>query len=115
VKQEGDHEHEQDQDNDDDDQGIRAAGGCRGAPEIMHRFEETATTGASNVRRHFYVDVQNPEESNYDREEQHIAIDPTFLAQVQTSNDNNINQLLSLPTLIPAKKRKRQQPLLDFT
>jgi hypothetical protein len=34
---------------------------------------------------------------------------------VQTSNDNNIIQFMSLPELIPAKKRKRQQPLLDFT
>jgi hypothetical protein len=75
-EQEGDHEHEQDQ----DDEGIRVAGGCRGALETMHRSEETATTWASNVRQHFYVDVQNPEESNYDREEQHIAIDPTFFS-----------------------------------
>ena len=82
---------------------------------IGTRIEEPAAIGAANVSRHFYVDVQNPEESNYDRAEQHIAIDPGFLAEVQTSNDNNILQFLSLPELIPAKKRKRQQPLLDFT
>jgi hypothetical protein len=77
--------------------------------------EEPAAIGAAHVSRHFYVDVQNPEESNYDRGEQHIAIDPGFRAEVQTSNDNNIQQFLSLSELIPAKKRKRQQPLLDFT
>jgi hypothetical protein len=82
---------------------------------IGTRIEEPATIGAANVSQHFYVDVHNSEESNYDRGEQHIAIDPGFLAEVQTSNDNNILQYMSLPELIPAKKQKRQQPLLDFT
>ena len=108
-RQEGDDEDDQDQDEDDDGDGRRAGGAETGAGG-----EEPARSGRATVR-HFYVDVQNPGESNYSIEEQHIAIDPKFLAQVQTSNDNNINQFLSLPELIPAKKRKRQQPLLDFT
>ena len=88
----GDHEQDEDHDDDDDDQGgYRAsAGGCRGVQHIGTRIEEPAAIRAANVSRHFYVDVQNPEESNYDRAEQHIAIDPGFLAEVQTSNDNNI-------------------------
>jgi hypothetical protein len=78
---------------------------------IRTRIEKPTAIGSANVSQHFYVDVQNPEESNYDRGEQHIAINPGFLAEVQTSNDNNILQFLSLPELIPAKKQKRQQPL----
>lgn len=77
--------------------------------------EEPAAIRGINISKHFYVDVPNPEESNYERGKQHIAIDPKFLDEVQTSNNNNIAQFLSLPELIPAKKRKRQQPLLDFT
>ena len=41
--------------------------------------EEPAAIGGINVSKHFYVDVPNPEESNYERGEQHIAIDPKFL------------------------------------
>ena len=90
-----------------------------GGEECVHgdheQNEEPAAIGGVNVSTHFYVDVPNPEESNYERGEQHIAIDPGFLEDVQTSNNNNIAHFLSLPELIPAKRRKRQQPLLDFT
>ena len=92
---------------------------CGGGEECVlgdHKLnEEPAAIGGFNVSKHFYVDVPNPEESNYERGEQHIAIDPGFLEEVQTSNNKNIAQFLSLPELIPAKKRKRQHPLLDFT
>jgi hypothetical protein len=77
--------------------------------------ESEAVHESEAPTRHFYVDVPNGEESNYDLSEQHITIDPTFRAEVQRGNYENINNFLSLPELIPAKKRRRQQPLLDYT
>jgi hypothetical protein len=64
--------------------------------------------------RHYYVDVPNPEESNYGVDEQHVSIDPTFRAQLQEESGRDISEFLVLPELIPAKKRTRQQPLLDY-
>jgi hypothetical protein len=65
--------------------------------------------------RHYYVDVQNGEESNYDLNDQHTTIDPEFRAQIHGGNEQNISNFLSLPEIIPAKKRRKQQPLLDYT
>jgi hypothetical protein len=44
-----------------------------------------------------------------------VQIDPALRAHLQTENEQDINHFLALPEIIPAKKRKRQQPLLDFT
>ena len=65
--------------------------------------------------RHYYVDVQNEEESDYSLNDQHIWIDPAFRAQIHEGNKQNISNFLSLHEIIPAKKRSRQQPLLDYT
>jgi hypothetical protein len=65
--------------------------------------------------RHYYVDVPNPEESNYGANEQHVSIDPAFRDQLQEESERDISELLALPELIPAKKRTRQQSLLDYT
>ena len=65
--------------------------------------------------RHYYVDVQNEEESDYNLNDQYIWIVPTFRAQIHEGNKQNISNFLSLYEIIPAKKRSRQQPLLDYT
>ena len=44
-----------------------------------------------------------------------MGIDPTFHAQLQHENEHDISTSLALPKIIPARKRKRQQSLLDFT
>jgi hypothetical protein len=64
---------------------------------------------------HYFVDVPNPKESTYEKDELHIQIDPALRAQLQTENEEDISHFLALPEIILAKKRKRQQPLLDFT
>jgi hypothetical protein len=95
--------------------------------EASHVQEGLHDASASNIHiqqpevsqpqipTHFYIDVPNPEESSYDQEECHIAIDPGFKAQLQADNDQDISNFLALPEIIPTKKRKRQQALLDFT
>ena len=55
--------------------------------------------------RHYCVDVQNGEESDYNLNDQHIRIDPAFRAQIHEGNEQNISNFLSLPEIIPAKKR----------
>ena len=82
--------------------------------EINSETEFTRYESSSRTR-HFYVDVPNPEESNYDLNDQHITIDPEFREELKRRNDNNIDEFLSLPELITAKTRKKQQPLLDYT
>ena len=99
----------------DESQGEESGGGKECVRDDHVLNEEPAAIGGVNVSKHFYFDMPNPDESNYERGEQHIAIDPGFLEEVQTSKNKNIAQFLSLPELIPAKKCKRQQPLLDFT
>ena len=65
--------------------------------------------------RHYYVNVQNVEENDYNLNDQHIRIDPAFRTQIHEGNEQNISNFLSLPEIIPAKKRSKQQPLLDYT
>jgi len=79
----------------------------------MHVPCEGISTDAPT--RHYYVDVQNGEESNYHLSDQHTRIDSAFRAQIHEGNEQNISNFLALPEVIPAKKRTRQQPLLDYT
>jgi hypothetical protein len=91
----------------------------QGADQIGEQVGGEATAGStkgkSGWRTHFYVDVLNQEESSYTREEQHTIIDPQFRAQLQEEHEQDISHFLALPEIIPAKKRKRQQPFLDYT
>ena len=64
---------------------------------------------------HFYVDVPDAHESTYDVCDWSVGIDPGFHAQLREDDDHDISSFLALPELIPTRKRKRQQPLLDFT
>jgi hypothetical protein len=61
------------------------------------------------------MDVLNPEDSSYSREEQHIVIDLEYRAQLYEEHEQDINHFLALPKIIPAKEKKRQQPFLDYT
>jgi hypothetical protein len=76
---------------------------------------KSARHESSSRTRHFYVDVPNLEENNYDLNDQHITIDPEFREELKRKNDSNIDIFLSLSELIPTKKMKEQQPLLDYT
>ena len=64
---------------------------------------------------HFFVDVQHAEDSTYEIQECHVPIDPTFHAHLQDHQEDNISNFLALPEVILAMKRKRAQPLLDFS
>ena len=82
--------------------------------EINSQTESARHERSSRIC-HFYVDVSNPEENNYDLNDKHIIIDPEFREELKRRNDSNINEFLSLPELILTKKRRKQQPLLDYT
>ena len=69
----------------------------------------------TNCPLHYYVDVPNAHESTYEACERNVGIDPAFHAQLQHENEHDISTFLALPEKILARKRKRQQPLLDFT
>ena len=64
---------------------------------------------------HFYMDVPDAHERTYPVCDQSVGIDPGFQAQLREDDDHDISSFLALPELISARKRKRQQPLLDFT
>ena len=53
---------------------------------------------------HFFVDVENPEEGNYDTNVCHVNMDSTFWIDIKIENENNINEFFSLPELSLAKK-----------
>ena len=63
---------------------------------------------------HYYVDFPHAEESTYDVHEQNVPIDPQFYIDLEEHN-NNISQFLALLEVIPVRKRKKQQPFLDFS
>ena len=62
---------------------------------------------------HYYIDVSHAEESTYGVYERNIPIDPEFHANLE-QHSNNFSQFPALPEVIPARKKKKQQPLLDF-
>lgn len=64
---------------------------------------------------HYYVDILDAHESTYEASERNVRIDPEFEAHLQEEHEGDIATFLALPEIIPAKKRQRQQPLLDFT
>ena len=81
----------------------------------INSYTESARHKSSLRTRHFYVDLPNPEEINYDLNDQHITIDPKFREELKRRNDSNIEEFLFLPELIPSKIRRKQQSLLDYT
>ena len=65
---------------------------------------------------HYYVDVPHSEESAYAACERNVQIDSEFHHHLQEeSGTADISRFLALPEIIPARQRRRQQPLLDFT
>ena len=92
---------------------LASADAEQGGESSESRPESDADGGRR--RTHYFVDVPHPEESTYDATEQNVQIDPALRAQLQVEHDEDISHFLALPEIIPAKKRTRQQPLLDFT
>ena len=65
--------------------------------------------------KQFYVDVSYGDESTYDVDERHIPIDPTFHVHLQKHQEDNISEFFVLLEVISARKRKRQQPFMNFS
>ena len=63
---------------------------------------------------HYYIDVSHTEESTYDVHKWNIPIDPEFHVDLE-QHSNDFNHFLALSEVIPTSKRKKQQPLLDFS
>ena len=61
------------------------------------------------------MDVLDVDDSIYNTCECHIFIDLGFYTHLQDYHKDNITQFFALPKIIPAKKKKRQQPSLNFT
>ena len=53
---------------------------------------ESAKYESSSRTCHFYVDVLNLEDNNYDLNDQHITIDPEFREELKKRNDSNIDE-----------------------
>ena len=68
---------------------------------------ESARHESSSKTRHFYVDIPNPYESNYDLNYQHITIDHEFREELKRRNDNNIDEFLPLSEQILAKTKRK--------
>ena len=81
----------------------------------MDKGGSEASQQSGHHLRHYYVDVLNREDNNVESNDQHISIDPQFWAELDSRQEENISEFLRLPELIPAKKRRKQQPLLDYT
>ena len=61
---------------------------------------------------HYYVDVRNSDDSTHEN----VEIDRECHEHLQESCEpRDISTFLALPEIIPARQRRRPQPLLDFT
>ena len=64
----------------------------------------------------YYVNVPDADESTHDAQDMPVNIDPDFQSSLHLQQQkHNFESFLALPEVIPTRKRKRQQPLLDFT
>ena len=64
----------------------------------------------------YYVNVPDANESTHEVQNMVVNIDPGFESSLQEQHqEHNFASFLALPEVIPARKRKRQQPVLDFT
>ena len=73
---------------------------------------------AGEVQREpfYYVNVEDAEESTHDVQDRAVNIDPSFESSLREQHkDTTFNSFLALPEVIPTRKRKSQQPTLDFT
>ena len=62
------------------------------------------------------MNVPDADQSTHEAQELPINIDPDFQSSLHLQQQQqNFESFLALPEVIPARKRKRQQPLLDFT
>ena len=65
---------------------------------------------------HYFVHILDAPESTYDAYERNISIDLDFHKQLQQEGEEkDITTFLALLEIIPARKQKRQQPVLDST
>ena len=65
---------------------------------------------------HYYIDIPNGDDNTYQPSERHVSIDPNFQSHLQEEQEaGDFITFLVLPKIIPARKHKNQQPLLDFT
>ena len=65
---------------------------------------------------HYYVDVPNSEDTAYEACDKDALLQPGLEEHLQEEGEvGDISTFLALPEIIPARQRRRQQPLLDFT
>ena len=65
---------------------------------------------------HYYVHIPDEDESTYESQDRNVEIDPKFQRQLQEEKQTgDISGFLALPEIIQVTRRRRQQPLLDFS
>ena len=65
---------------------------------------------------HYYIDIPDVDDSTYHASERHVLIDLDFQSHLQVEQEaGDFSTFLALPEIIPTRKPKRQQSLLDFT
>ena len=65
---------------------------------------------------HFYIDVLDVDKSTYQARKRHVPINPDFQSNLEEEQEaGDFSTFLTLLEIIPARKRKREQPLLDFS
>ena len=65
---------------------------------------------------HYHIDIPDVDDSTYQTSERYIPIDLDFQSHLQEEQEvGDFSTFLALLEIIPARKLKHQQPLLDFT
>ena len=70
----------------------------------------------SNCPCHYYIDILDGDDSTYQPSERHVPINLDFQSHLYEEQEaRDFSTFLALPEIILARKRKREQSLLDFT
>ena len=68
----------------------------------------------STCLTYYYMDVPYAKDNTYNACEHDVPINLGFHTYLQQYHENDISHFLALPKVISTRKKKQQQPLLDF-
>lgn len=82
----------------------------------MQQFHLQGDLHEQDLEPQYYVNVADVNESTHELEDTVVNIDLEFQQTLEEQQrDQSFSSFLALPEVIQATKRRRQQPLLDFT
>ena len=94
----------------------RAGRGTASDDELPPAVPSAPSLGEVHIGVHYYVSVPHSEDAAYEAYDTEAPLELGIDSHLQEEGEQgDINTFLALPEIIPARQRRRQQALLDFT